>query len=297
MPARGRWVLDKSAGRDGERMSDKGSGADRIFACQAAIATLAAIAVLAAIVLVVGGPLAISAAHTAHAASLPRPMVYLRTVDPTIAQDIRYAGANNFLGRPVKGYNAAQCILTRRTAKALARVQRNLKPRGLALKVYDCYRPRRAVRDFVAWARQRQDTIRQTQFYPGVDKRQLFALHYISKHSTHSYGNTVDLTIIPRGSKTPIFEPAAPQRACTLSASKRMPDNSLDFGTGYDCFNRRSGVGLEAAKHKAHKNRTLLNKLMRAAGFKGYFREWWHFTLRHAGTSRPHDFPIEAFDN
>ena len=234
----------------------------------------------------------IFAGSVSHAKKLPGNMVYLRHIVPDIAQDIRYAGANNFLGRRVKGYEAAECIVTRRTARALARVQRNLKKRGLSLKVYDCYRPRRAVADFVSWARDRRDTKQRSAFYPGIDKRDLFDLHYISRRSTHPNGNTVDLTIIPLGSKTPGFDPAAPLRSCIASADKRAPDNSLDFGTGYDCFNRRSGTGLERWKREAHRNRALLNRVMREQGFKGYFREWWHFKLRHAGTGRGMDFPI-----
>src|SRR5262249_2536439 len=82
--------------------------------------------------------------------ALPAGFVYLRAVDPTIAQDIRYAGADNFVGRPLPGYEAAECILRRDVAAALKRVQADLAASGLSLKVYDCYRPARAVRAMAA---------------------------------------------------------------------------------------------------------------------------------------------------
>ncbi len=58
------------------------------------------------------------------AGSLPKGFVYLRDIDPTIVQDIRYAGSHNFVGRPIKGYLAAECILSAPAANALALVQK-----------------------------------------------------------------------------------------------------------------------------------------------------------------------------
>jgi len=223
---------------------------------------------------------------------LPAGMVHLRQIDASIEQDMRYAGRHNFLGRRVRGYLAGTCILTRRTALALRRVQRRLRKSQLSLKVYDCYRPRRAVRDFVRWARRKGDRIAKAEFYPQIDKTTLFARHFISKHSKHSYGNTVDLTIVPLGSQQPSIAPGQPRKACHLPKARRVPDNSLELGTGFDCFHRWSGNGLPRSKTVAWRNRRLLNRVMRAAGFHGYHREWWHFTLRGAGTDRPMYFPV-----
>src|SRR3954464_13316314 len=83
----------------------------------------------------------------------PRGVVYLRNIDPTIVQDIRYAGSHNFVGRPIRGYLAAECILSEPAAKALQTVQRNLAEKKLSLIVWDCYRPKRAVDDFVQWSK------------------------------------------------------------------------------------------------------------------------------------------------
>ena len=102
--------------------------------------------------------------------TLPEGFVYLRDVDPTILQDIRYAGRDNFTGAPVPGYEAAECVLVRPAAEALAAVQADLRAKGLTLKVYDCYRPARAVAAFVEWAKEPDDPAAKTTYYPNLAK-------------------------------------------------------------------------------------------------------------------------------
>ena len=87
-----------------------------------------------------------------YSGNLPSGFVYLRDVDPSIRQDIRYATSHNFIGRPIRGYQAGECILTRPAATALSKVQKELLQSGLSLKVYDCYRPQMAVDEFIAWS-------------------------------------------------------------------------------------------------------------------------------------------------
>src|SRR5664280_2784374 len=53
----------------------------------------------------------------AAAERLPAGFVYLRDVDASIAQDMRYAGFDNFTGRPLPGYNAPECVLRRAVAQ------------------------------------------------------------------------------------------------------------------------------------------------------------------------------------
>ncbi|MGC2114153.1 MAG: M15 family metallopeptidase, partial [Pseudolabrys sp.] len=123
--------------------------------------------------------LALLLATPAHARGmLPPGFVYLRDVDNTIAQDIRYATADNFTGRPLPGYNAAECVLRREAAEALKRVQADLAKENLGLKVYDCYRPTRAVRAMAAWSHDGEDSPATRRFYPSLHKRNLFALGY-----------------------------------------------------------------------------------------------------------------------
>ena len=79
--------------------------------------------------------------------------VHLANIDPTVRQDIRYASSHNFVGRPVAGYNTGECLLTNPAAQALVKVQTELKSKMLSLIVWDCYRPARAVADFLQWSK------------------------------------------------------------------------------------------------------------------------------------------------
>lgn len=238
--------------------------------------------------LVVGAPVA-------RADKLQEHFSYLSEVAPSIIQDMRYFGQNNFLGRPVVGYEAGECILTTRAAKRLKKVQARLKPKGLSLKVYDCYRPARAVADFVAWAQDAEDTATKQEFYSTIPKSELFQRRYIAKRSKHSRGSTVDLAIV---ALPPAAEPAfdlTKQVPCHLPKNQRYGDNSLDFGTGYDCFHELSHTLNPAIKGKARANRALLVAEMARAGFKNYKREWWHFELEDEPFRKTHfDFPIVA---
>ena len=227
---------------------------------------------------------------------LPPFFTYLKAVDETILQEMRYFGVHNFLGRQVKGYEAAECILTRRAALALARVQKRLLKRGLSLKVYDCYRPQVAVDDFIAWSKNNNKKTK-AEFYPTLRKGRLFALGYIARRSGHSRGSTVDLTIVPLpAEKQPAYS-AERQVACFADAEARYADNSLDFGTGYDCFHERSHTRNPTIGEVARRNRALLVTEMQRVGFKNYSKEWWHFTLKNEPYKKRHfNFPIKAYD-
>ena len=224
---------------------------------------------------------------------LPAGFVYLRDVAPAIAQDMRYAGYDNFTGAPLPGYDAAECVLRREAAQALARVEADLEPRGLSLKVYDCYRPVRAVGAMARWATASRDQSTR-RFFPKVDRRYLFTLGYIAAHSAHSAGNAVDLTLIERGAPPAgQFDRAAHYGPCIAGPSERAPDNSLDMGTGFDCFDPRSFTASAAITPQQRRRRDMLLAAMRARGFHNYFREWWHFTYGPR-PKQAYDFPIEA---
>ena len=133
----------------------------------------------------------------AGADGLPSGFVRLRDVAPTIRQDMRYYGSHNFIGRPIPGYLAPECILTAQAAQALAAVQADLATSNLSLVVYDCYRPQRAVQDFVTWGQNAADQRMKAEFYPRVDKADFVKLGYVADKSGHSRGSTVDLAIVP----------------------------------------------------------------------------------------------------
>src|SRR5262245_28605217 len=146
-----------------------------------------------------------SAGAHAFAAEMPKDFVYLRDIDPTILQDMRYAGRDNFTGEPVPGYDAPECVLLRPAAEALAAVQADLRAKGLTLKVYDCYRPARAVASFVEWAKKPDDPAEKAIHYPNLPNSALFPI-YIATRSGHSRGATLDLTVVKLGSEPPAEE-------------------------------------------------------------------------------------------
>lgn len=220
-------------------------------------------------------------------------LVYLRDVEPGIRQDMRYAGPDNFTGHPLPGYGAAECLLQRPAAQALKRVQADLVRENLSLKVYDCYRPSRATTAMLRWARDPSATPDTSRFFPGLHKSELFARGYISPSSAHSRGVAVDLTIVPRSAPPPRpFEARARYGSCIAPASQRAPDDSLDMGTGFDCFDARSHSRNPTLTREQRAARETLRRAMARHGFKSYFREWWHFSYPAADTGVAFDMPI-----
>ncbi|MGW3608091.1 M15 family metallopeptidase [Micromonospora sp. NPDC005161] len=214
------------------------------------------------------------------AARLPG-FVVLTDLDPRIHADIRYATAHNFVGRPITGYPEPLCLLTRPAAEALRRAQDAALAGGHSLKVYDCYRPQPAVDDFVAWAKRPGEQQTKAEFYPDVAKSQLFADGYIGAPTAHSRGSTLDLTLVdePAASQPP-YDPGRPLVACTAPRGQRFADNSIDMGTGFDCFDARAHTADPRITGTARDNRRLLQRLMTDAGFVNYDREWWHYRYR-----------------
>jgi D-alanyl-D-alanine dipeptidase len=218
-------------------------------------------------------------------------MVRLSDVAPEIAQVIRYAGSFNFTGAPVPGYAAPECILTRTTAEAMKRVDSALARQGFGLVVFDCYRPRRAVRHFVAWAGGATfgpDT--SALFFPDLRRSHLIAAGYISSRSGHSFGHTVDVGLRRAGERvaTPMPEPG---QRCDAPLPDRWADTSLEMGTAFDCFSPLSAIGSRVSK-QATANRALLADAMAAEGFSGYAAEWWHFRNSADAADEALDFVI-----
>jgi D-alanyl-D-alanine dipeptidase len=220
-----------------------------------------------------GVTFALAACAAASDASEREPspgFVAAAAVAPGLMVDMRYAGSRNFVGRRIDGYDTAVCLLTPEAATALAAVLRDLAASGRGLKVYDCYRPARAVADFAAWARDLDDQSTKAEYYPNVDKDQLFALGYIAERSGHSRGSTVDITLVDLATGA-----------------------ELDMGTPYDLFDPRSWPSDTSVSAEAQANRRALHDAMAARGFRPLREEWWHFTLN----SEPHpdtyfDFPV-----
>jgi len=188
---------------------------------------------------------------------LPKGFVYAKTIIPDLNVELRYFSNNNFVGDTIDGYKANKLIITKETAEALKKVQHHLQQQNLCLKVFDGYRPQRAVNHFMRWAKDLNDTINKQQFYPDVEKRFLFREEYIATRSGHSRGSTLDLTIIDGITNEP-----------------------LDMGSPYDFFGKESWVNHDDLTETQKANRQLLQEVMLAHNFRNYAKEWWHFTLR-----------------
>lgn len=243
------------------------------------------------------------AAHLAERAAardtvtLPEGFVHLREVAPEIAQEMRYLTDYNFVGAPIDGYEAAECILTEPAARALKSVASELAEQGLGLKVYDCYRPQTAVDHFVRWA-QMDDRTMKRAFYPAERKGTLFQRGFIARRSGHSRGSTVDLTLVrlPAAERvrTAFPDPAdGPLPVCYKPRGERLDEYDLDMGTAYDCLDPLSATFMDVIEGEVLENRRTLVEAMRRGGFRNYAAEWWHFTLN----GEPHrttyfDFPV-----
>jgi D-alanyl-D-alanine dipeptidase len=237
-----------------------------------------------------------ASAAAAEPTAPPGAFVSLHDVDPSITVEMRYLTPHNFIGRRIPGYRENVCLLTRPAAAALKRVQAAVRAKGYTLKVYDCYRPQRSVDAFVAWAKDLSDRLMKAEFYPRVGKQILFKEGYIAAKSGHSRGSTLDLTLV----KLPARRQERYQRGdrlrdCTRPAGRRYRDNSIDMGTGYDCFDPLAHPYNGRIRGKQRANRLKLREPMIAAGFKGLETEWWHFTLRDEPYPETFfNFPMEA---
>ena len=188
----------------------------------------------------------------------PTGFVVLSDVIPDIIQEIRYYSTYNFVGDRIDGYTRPRALMTIEAAQALKKVSDELREQGYRLKVYDSYRPQKAVDHFVRWAKDIDDTRMKQYFYPEVDKTRLFADGYIDAKSGHSRGSTIDLTLFD------------------MKTGKEV-----DMGGTFDHFGIESHPDYKGNLTKAQlNNRQILRDAMIRNGFKPLDTEWWHFTLK-----------------
>ena len=198
--------------------------------------------------------------------------VLLSDYVPGIVQEIRYYSTYNFVGDRIDGYEEPVALLTKEAARALKDVANQANTMGYRLKVFDAYRPDRAVRHFTFWGIEDLDLLMKPFFYPKLEKQELFQKGYIAKRSGHSRGSTVDLTLLD------------------MSTGKEV-----DMGSPFDLFDPLSHPDCRDVTEEQYDNRMLLQNLMARAGFEPFDCEWWHFTL--AGEPFPEtyfDFPVST---
>ena len=188
---------------------------------------------------------------------------------PALIVDARYAGSHNFVGRPIDGYEAPRCFLPSPPLKRW-RKSPATSPRMVSCsRSFDCYRPARAVANFVRWAHNLNDTLGKREFYPEIDKRMLFRDGYISSRSGHSRGSTVDLTLA------------------------RADGSELDMGTPFDFFSPRSWPSSIRASPVPQRKSGPARRRHAPPRFSAYAKEWWHFTLAHEPFPDTYfDFPV-----
>ena len=177
-------------------------------------------------------------------------------VIPDVLLDIRYFSSFNFIGKRIDGYEEPAAILTREAAQALKEASREAMEQGFRLKIYDAYRPQKAVDHFVRWAKDPEDIRMKAFFYPELEKKEIIPQGYIAEHSGHSRGSTVDLTL---------FDMATQQ--------------DVDMGGTFDFFGELSHPDYSGVSEVQHANRMLLQSLMVKHGFRPLETEWWHFIL------------------
>ena len=198
--------------------------------------------------------------------------VVLADFVPDIIQEIRYHSSYNFIGERIDGYEEPVALLSLEAARALKDVSRELFVKGYRLKVFDAYRPARAVRQFVLWGLEDTDVRMKPYFYPDLEKQELFVKGYIAKQSSHSRGSTVDLTLL-----------------------EMKTGKEADMGGPFDYFSELSHPDYKGITDEQFENRMLLRNAMLRNGFLPYDCEWWHFTLEN----EPHpdtyfEFPVAA---
>ena len=203
--------------------------------------------------------------------NIPEDFVDVGEYIKEVVIDARYFGENNFTGNNVNGYLANKCYLRKEAVLSLEKIQAELRERNMRLKMYDCYRPQRAVDQFILWTKNTKDQATKEVYYPNINKADLLG-PYIASKSGHSKGNTLDLTILLFDGEN--FE-------------------ELDMGSKYDLFDPKSHTITELITEKQQKNRLILKEIMEQNNFQNYDMEWWHYSFISSKEYEYLDFLVE----
>ena len=192
---------------------------------------------------------------------IPNGFINLEESVPSLLIELRYSTTDNFVGEIIDGYRDPKIVLTSETVNALKKVQNELNEQNLGLKIFDGYRPQKAVNHFIRWAKKLNDTLKKKKYYPMVRKDKLFEEGYVAERSSHSRGSTVDVTLIKIDSSN--------------------YGQELDMGSEWDYFGVKSWINYDSINYLQKENRRLLQNVMIKNGFRPYSKEWWHFTLEN----------------
>ena len=167
----------------------------------------------------------------------PEDVAFVKLTDyiPDVVVELKYGTAENFTGKQI--YTFEDCYLRYGTVKKLMAVQEALRDQGLGLKVWDGFRPVSA--QFALWE---------------VCPDPTYVANPNTGFSSHSRGNTVDVTVVDAAGK------------------------ELAMPIGFDDFSALADRDYSDCAEEAAQNARLLQRLMEENGFKPYFGEWWHFS-------------------
>lgn len=222
------------------------------------------------LVKVLTATMVVSCFSIAYAREYGSNFVAVDEVIPNVVLDIRYYTDYNFVGERIDGYDEPVAILTKEAAAALANVNRELNEKGYKIKIFDAYRPQRAVNHFVRWGNNLQDQRMKEYFYPNLDKSLVFSHGYIARRSGHSRGSTIDLTIVDYNT-----------------------GEDVDMGGTFDYFGELSHPDYAGITTIQKANRKILYDVMIKNGFRGIDTEWWHFTLVNEPYWEYFDFKVQ----
>lgn len=213
--------------------------------------------------------------------NLPEGFVYIKDLDQTILQDIRYGSENNFIGRKIDGYIAKEAVLTNAAAERICYLQQELLKSDLSLLIYDAYRPVTAVEHFVNWTKNHDDQKMKDLYYPRIEKSTICESGYISPRSRHSSGSTIDLTIVDLNAN---YSQKVTEEKRTLKDGFEfifLDDGSIDMGAHFDLFDIASHHDSTIVTDLQLKWRNFLREKMQSHGFRSYRKEWWHYELEN----------------
>ena len=198
--------------------------------------------------------------------------VLLTDIVPSAILEMRYFSTYNFIGDRINGYEEPVALLTMEAARALKEASDEAFVKGYRFKIFDAYRPAKAVKHFMLWGIEDLDQRTKPFFYPDLEKQELFEKGYIASRSSHSRGSTVDLTLLD------------------MKTGKEV-----DMGSPFDFFSEISHPDCKGVTDEQYENRMFLQNLMVRNGFEPIDCEWWHFTLKDEPYPETYfNFPVSS---
>lgn len=180
---------------------------------------------------------------TIHGTQTKVELVEIQKLDPSILIEMPYATKNNFTKKEVYPVSL-KCMLAKEPAHALCLVQKDLKAKGLGLKIWDAYRPKSCQINLWNICADK---------YPDEKERGQYVSNPYTEGGRHTRGYSIDVTLVDKNGK------------------------ELHMPTGFDDFSPQAWSECAEVDEVAKQNRAILIEAMSKHGFKVIKCEWWHF--------------------